>query len=319
MVAVEAAAGRVRKHSRAVAFTVRRRRSIFSSPLASFAAIMIALLWTVPTAGLFVSSLRTPEAINSTGWWTAFANPAWTLDNYATVLFTGSIFQPPMILYFVNSFAIAVPATIFPVVLATFAAYALAWFDFKGRHALYAAIFVMQIIPLELALIPLLQLFAQGLKFGSVTLIPPLGIAGTYIPIWLAHTMFAMPIAIFLLTNFLSQLPREVIEAARVDGADAFQIFRMIVVPLSVPAIASLAIFQFLWVWNDLIVGLTFGAGRPLIAPITVGLANLTGERDGQWSLLTAGAFVSIIVPVAVFFALQRYFVRGLLAGAVVG
>jgi alpha-glucoside transport system permease protein len=307
------------RKSKALAITGRNQKNIFTSPLASFFAIVIALVWTIPTLGLFVSSLRTPAAINSSGWWTVFSNPALTLDNYITVLFKGSSFEPPMSLYFVNSIAITIPATVFPVVLATFAAYALAWFDFKGRDFLFYTIFAMQVIPLQLALIPLLQLFSQGVKFGSFTLIPPLGITGTYIPIWIAHTMFAMPIAIFLLHNFLTQIPRELIEAARVDGADAFKTFRMVILPLSIPAIASFTIFQFLWVWNDLLVGLTFGGGKPQIAPLTVGLANITGTHDGQWSLLTAGAFVSIIVPVAVFFALQRYFVRGLLAGSVKG
>ena len=315
----QAATGVAPKRAKAVTLTSRRQKNIFSSPLASLFAILIALLWTIPTLGLFVSSIRTPTAINTSGWWTAFANPAWTLENYATVLFKGSSFEPPMSLYFVNSFAITIPATVFPVVLATFAAYALAWFDFKGRDFLFYTIFAMQVIPLQLALIPLLQLFSQGVRIGSVTLIPPLGITGTYIPIWIAHTMFAMPIAIFLLHNFLAQIPRELIEAARVDGADAFKTFRMVVLPLSIPAIASFTIFQFLWVWNDLLVGLTFGGGKQSIAPLTVGLANLTGTHDGQWALLTAGAFVSIIVPVIVFFALQRYFVRGLLAGSVKG
>lgn len=295
------------------------RQNIFASPAASFFAIMVALLWTIPTFGLLVSSLRDPQDINSTGWWTFFTNPSLTLENYNTVLFEGSANTPPLSLYFLNSFAITIPGTVFPVVIATFAAYALAWFDFKGRDFLFYAIFAMQVIPLQLALIPLLQLFANGLVIGGVTVIPSLGITGTYIPIWIAHTMFAMPIAIFLLHNFLSQIPRELIEAARVDGADAFKTFRMVVLPLSIPAIASFAIFQFLWVWNDLLVGLTFGGGKRDIAPLMVRLAELTGTRGGDWELLTAGAFVSIIVPVGVFFALQRYFVRGLLAGSVKG
>ena len=308
------------KPRKAVAITKRsQRKNIFTSPIASAFAVLIALFWTIPTLGLFISSIRTPTAINTSGWWTALSNPSFTLDNYITVLFKGSSFEPPMTLYFVNSIAIVIPATVFPVVLATFAAYALAWFDFKGRDFLFYTIFAMQVIPLQLALIPLLQLFAQGVRFGNFTLIPPLGITGTYIPIWIAHTMFAMPIAIFLLHNFLAQIPRELMESARVDGADAFKTFRLIVLPLSVPAIASFAIFQFLWVWNDLLVGLTFGGGKASIAPLTIGLADITGTHDGQWSLLTAGAFVSIIVPVAVFFALQRYFVRGLLAGSVKG
>jgi len=308
-----------RTKSKGMRLTSRKQNNIFGSPIASFFAIVIALVWTIPTFGLFISSIRTPADINNTGWWTFFTNPSFTLENYNTVLFEGSSVTPPLSLYFLNSFAITIPATVFPVVIATFAAYALAWFDFKGRDLLFYTIFAMQVIPLQLALIPLLQLFANGLKIGDATLLPPLGITGTYIPIWIAHTMFAMPIAIFLLHNFLSQIPRELMEAARVDGADAFKTFRMVVLPLSIPAIASFAIFQFLWVWNDLLVGLTFGGGKREIAPLMVRLAELTGTRGGDWELLTAGAFVSIIVPVAVFFALQRYFVRGLLAGSVKG
>ncbi len=296
-----------------------RKKSIFASPIASIVAIVVALIWTIPTFGLFISSIRPPEDINNTGWWTFFANPAFTLENYNTVLFAGSENTPPLSLYFLNSFAITIPATIFPVVIGVFAAYALAWFDFKGRDALLYTILAMQVIPLQMSLIPLLQLFAKGLVIGDVTIIPDLGITGTYIPIWLAHTMFAMPIAIFLLHNFLQNIPRELMESARVDGADAFKTFRMVVLPLSVPAIASFAIFQFLWVWNDLLVGLTFGGGKQSISPLMVRLAELTGTRGGDWEILTAGAFVSIIVPVAVFFALQRYFVRGLLAGSVKG
>ena len=309
----------VRTQRKAMKLSTRKQGNIFSSPIASFFAVLIALVWTIPTLGLFITSFRNPVDINTTGWWTFLSNPSFTLQNYNSVLFEGSGSTPPLSLYFLNSFAITIPATVFPVVLATFAAYALAWFDFKGRDFLFYTIFAMQVIPLQLALIPLLQLFAQGVRFGSFTLIPPLGITGTYVPIWLAHTMFAMPIAIFLLHNFLTQIPRELMEAARVDGADAFKTFRMVVLPLSVPAIASFAIFQFLWVWNDLLVGLTFGGGKQGIAPLTVRLAELTGTRGGDWQVLTAGAFVSIIVPVAVFFALQRYFVRGLLAGSVKG
>ncbi len=287
--------------------TRRRRRNIFSSPLASAAAVVLAVLWTIPTFGLFVTSLRTQKDINNTGWWTFFANPKVTLENYSTVMFTGNSANPPLSLYFLNSFAITIPATIFPVVIAALAAYALAWFDFRGRDTLFYTIFAMQAIPLQLALIPLLQLFANA------------GIAGTYIPMWIAHTMFAMPIAIFLLHNFLRQIPQELMEAALMDGADAFRTFRMVVVPLSLPALASFAALQFLWVWNDLLVGLTFGAGKREISPLIVRLTELTGTRDGNWELLTAGAFVSIVVPVAVFLVLQRHLVRGLVAGSVKG
>lgn len=297
----------------------RRAKDALSSPIASFIAVVLAVFWTIPTFGLFVTSFRQVEDINVSGWWTAFANPNFTLLNYNRVLFEGEGANPPLTQFFFNSFAITIPATVIPLTLAVFAAFALAWFDFKGRDVIFFTIFGLQVVPLQMSLIPLLQLFARGVEIGGVTVIPDLGITGTYIPIWIAHSMFAMPLAIFLLHNFLAQIPREIIEAARVDGTDWFQLFRMVVFPLSIPAIASFAIFQFLWVWNDLLVGLTFGGGERDIAPLTVRLAELSGTRGSDWELLTAGAFVSIVVPLIVFFALQRYFVRGLLAGSVKG
>lgn len=297
----------------------RRVKDAFSSPWASGIAIVIAILWTIPTFGLFVSSWRPEANINTTGWWTFFADPEVTLTNYNNVLFVGSAVTPPLSQYFFNSFAITIPAALFPLTLAVFAAYALAWFDFKGRDFIFFTIFALQVVPLQMALIPLLQLFSRGLQIGDTTLIPALGITGTYIPIWIAHTIFGLPLATFLLHNFLRQIPRELIEAARVDGAGWFMLFRRIVLPLSIPAIASFAIFQFLWVWNDLLVGLTFGGGQQNISPLTVRLAEMVGSRGGGWEVLTAGAFISIIVPLAVFFFLQRYFVRGLLAGSVKG
>jgi len=231
----------------------------------------------------------------------------------------GTGVNPPMFQYFFNSLAVTIPAVIFPITLAVFAAYALAWFEFKGRDFIFFSIFALQVVPLQLTLVPLLQLFAKGLVIGETTIIPDLGITGTYIPIWIAHTIFGLPLAIFLLHNFLRQIPRELVEAARVDGANWFTMFTKIVLPLSVPAIASFLIFQFLWVWNDLLVGLTFGAGSKSVAPMTVRLAEMVGTRGSGWEVLTAGAFISIIVPLIVFFALQRYFVRGLLAGSVKG
>ena len=297
----------------------KRVKDAFSSPWASGIAVVIAILWTIPTFGLFVSSFRPARDINTSGWWTFFTNPQVTIENYTEVLFVGSAVTPPLSQYFFNSFAITIPAAIFPLTLATFAAYALAWFDFKGRDFIFFTIFALQVIPLQMALIPLLQLFARGLQIGDTTLIPDLGITGTYIPIWIAHTIFGLPLATFLLHNFLRQIPRELIEAARVDGAGWFMLFRRIVLPLSVPAIASFAIFQFLWVWNDLLVGLTFGGGEKSIAPLTVRLAEMVGTRGGGWEVLTAGAFIAMFVPLMVFFFLQRYFVRGLLAGSVKG
>jgi len=290
-----------------------------SSPWASFAAIVLAVLWTIPTFGLFVTSFRPSTEINTSGWWNFIQSPIFTFENYSRVLFEGSGATPPLSQYFLNTFAIVIPSTIIPITIAIFAAYSIAWFDFKGRNLLFFSIFALQVIPLQMSLIPLLQLFSGGLHIGTVTIIPSFGITGTFIPIWLAHTMFGLPLAIFLLHNFIAQLPRELIEAARVDGADYFKLFRQIVLPLSIPAIGSFAIFQFLWVWNDLLVALTFGGGKRDIAPLMVRLAEMTGTRGGDWELLTAGAFVSILVPVAVFFALQRYFVRGLLAGSVKG
>jgi alpha-glucoside transport system permease protein len=297
----------------------KKAKDIFASPVASGIAVIIAVLWTIPTFGLLVSSIRPEQDINQSGWWTFFANPSVTLDNYAQVLFQGSTTNPPLFQFFFNSFALTIPAVVFPITLALFAAYALAWFNFRGKDTIFFIIFGLQVVPLQLTLIPLLQLFAKGLVIGDTVIIPDLGITGTFIPIWIAHTIFGLPLAVFLLHNFLSQIPKELIEAARVDGANWFTLFSKIVLPLSVPAIASFSIFQFLWVWNDLLVGLTFGGGVKQVAPMTVRIAEMVGSRGSGWELLTAGAFVSMIVPLIVFFALQRYFVRGLLAGSVKG
>ena len=297
----------------------KKAKDIFASPVASAIAVIIAVLWTIPTFGLLVSSIRPEQDINQSGWWTFFTNPSFTLDNYTQVLFQGSSTNPPLFQFFFNSFALTIPAVVFPITLALFAAYALAWFNFRGKDTIFFIIFGLQVVPLQLTLIPLLQLFSKGLVIGGVTLIPDLGITGTFIPIWIAHTIFGLPLAVFLLHNFLSQIPRELIEAGRVDGANWFTLFSKIVLPLSVPAIASFSIFQFLWVWNDLLVGLTFGGGVKQVAPMTVRIAEMVGSRGSGWELLTAGAFVSMIVPLIVFFALQRYFVRGLLAGSVKG
>ena len=299
--------------------TRRKAKDIFASPIASAIAVIIAILWTIPTFGLLVSSIRPEKDINQSGWWTFFTNPSFTLENYGQVLFQGSTTNPPLAQFFFNSFALTIPAVVFPITLALFAAYALAWFNFRGKDTIFFFIFGLQVVPLQLTLIPLLQLFAKGLVIGDTIVIPDLGITGTFIPIWIAHTIFGLPLAIFLLHNFISQIPRELIEAARVDGANWFTLFSKIVLPLSVPAIASFSIFQFLWVWNDLLVGLTFGGGVKQVAPLTVRIAEMVGSRGSGWELLTAGAFVSMVVPLIVFFALQRYFVRGLLAGSVKG
>lgn len=293
-----------------------RTRKKLSRPWASVASIIIAFLWTIPTLGLFISSFRLRDDIQSSGWWEFFLNPQVTGENYVDVLQSGTT-QLTMIESFVNSIAITIPATIVPLMVASMAAYAFAWIDFKGRNFLFIFIFALQIVPIQMALVPLLSTFSRGLNLFGLQITLPLGASGGYAQVWLAHSMFALPLAIYLLHNFMSEIPGEIIEAARVDGASRGQIFFRIVLPLTMPAIASVAIFQFLWVWNDLLVALVFADGGA--APITKLLAEITGTRGNDWYLLTAGAFVSIIVPLIVFFALQRYFVRGLLAGSTKG
>jgi len=297
------------------ASAARARRKL-SRPWASAASIVIAVLWTIPTLGLFISSFRPRDQIVSSGWWEFFLNPEVTGENYVDVLQSGTT-QLTMIESFVNSIAITIPATIVPLMIASMAAYAFAWIDFKGRSALFIFVFALQIVPIQMALVPLLSSFSRGINLFGLQVTLPLGASDGYAQVWFAHSMFALPLAIYLLHNFMSEIPGEIIEAARVDGASRGQIFFRIVLPLTMPAVASVAIFQFLWVWNDLLVALVFADGAA--APITKLLAEITGTRGNDWYLLTAGAFVSIIVPLIVFFSLQRYFVRGLLAGSTKG
>lgn len=294
-------------------------RQIFSSKLAAVVVWSITILWTIPTFGLLVTSFRSSDAIYASGWWSSFTHPKFTLQNYHDVFFGGASesLSSGILPYFVNSIVITLPATIFPIIIATMAAYGLAWVKFKGSDFIFYAIFALQIVPLQMSLVPLLQLFTGGAHIGHTTIFPALGIAGKFSGIWLPHTMFAMPLAIYLLHNFIASLPKELMEAAHVDGANHFLIFRKIVVPLSVPGIAAIAIFQFLWVWNDLLVALTFAGGTEEVAPINAKLASLVGQYGSSWTTLTAGAFITISIPLAVFFTLQRYFVRGLTAGSV--
>ncbi|MET8309585.1 MULTISPECIES: carbohydrate ABC transporter permease [unclassified Micromonospora] len=301
--------------------TAGRVRKRLNSRTATLVSVVIAVVWTIPTFGLFISSLRPEDEIKTTGWWTAFTNPQFTLENYQQVLFGRSSSSGQLASYFVNSLAITIPSVLFPLAFAALAAYALAWINFRGRDWLYIAIFALQIVPLQMALVPLLKFFSTGVTLGGVTLMPAWDLVDEqkFAQVWFAHTCFALPFAVFLLHNFISQLPGDLMEAARVDGASHPKIFRSIVLPLIMPALAAFGIFQFLWVWNDLLVALIFAGGGNETAPLTVRLAEMAGTRGNEWQRLTAGAFVSIVVPLIVFLSLQRYFVRGLLAGSVKG
>jgi alpha-glucoside transport system permease protein len=274
-----------------------------TSPAASIIAIVLAVLWTVPTLGLLITSFRPELDIRRSGWWTAFTNPQFTVDNYNEVLYGGTNFAS----LFVNSLVITLPAVVIPITLALLAAYAFAWIKFRGRNILFVAVFALQVVPIQVTLIPLLTLYVDT------------GLAGSFWTIWLSHSIFALPLAIFLLHNFMKEIPASLVEAARMDGAGHVRIFFQVLLPLLTPAIAAFGVFQFLWVWNDLLVALTFAGGAPDVAPLTVRLAEMVGSRGSDWYLLAAGAFVAIILPLIVFLGLQRYFVRGLLAGSVKG
>ena len=266
--------------------------------------VVVCLIWTLPSVGLLISSFRPRDDVLRTGWWTVFQHPfdftQYSLVNYIDVFTALGMGQA-----FLNSLTIAIPATVIPIAMATFAAYAFAWMEFPGRQLLFALVVGLLVVPLQMSLIPILQVYRD------------LGLSGSFLGVWLAHTGYGMPLAIYLLRNYIGALPRELIEAASVDGASHLKIFTRLIVPLSMPAIASFAVFQFLWVWNDLLVALVYLGGTPNVAPLTMQLTNMVGSRGQDWHILTAGAFVTMIVPLIVFLALQRYFVRGILAGSV--
>ena len=282
------------------------------------AVIIIVFAWLVPTIGLLVSSFREPNLVSTTGRWTAIPNlfdsGQWTLENYKNVLESEGFGNA-----FLNSIAVAVPATVIPITIAAFAAYAFSWMEFRGRQIMFVIVVGLLVVPLQMALIPILKLYSQGASIGNFTIFPDLDLNGTYMAVWLAHTGFGLPLATYLLRNYIGSLPASTIESAQIDGADHFTIFRKLIVPLSVPALASFAIFQFLWVWNDFLVALVFLGGTKDVRVLTQALAELNGTRGEAWHLLTSGAFLTMVLPLAVFFGLQRYFVRGLTAGSVKG
>jgi len=287
-----------------------------SSRVGKVLVMILVFMWTIPTFGVLVSSFRSEVAVKTTGWWQVFWHPSLTLQNYKSVLGTGGQ-GDNLSHFFMNSLRITIPAVVMSIGIAALAAYAFSWMHFKGRDWLYVMVVSMLVVPLQLALIPLGQLFTGGAHIGTIPIFPNFDLRNSIITIWVAHTCFGMPFCIFILKNFVSSLPREIIEAARVDGASHLTIFYKLVIPLSVPAIASLGIFQFVYIWNDLLIGKVYGG--TLNEPIIAKLVEVGGTRGQSWHLLTAAAFVSMVMPLVVFFSLQRYFVRGLLAGSVKG
>jgi alpha-glucoside transport system permease protein len=263
------------------------------------ALIAIAALWLVPTVGLAITSFRPRSDILSNGWWHVFSSHL-TLENYSQVLHSNGMGHA-----FVNSIWITLPSTILPLTLGALAAYAFAWTRFPFRDTTFLCIVALMVVPIQTAFVPLLKLFREHGHLNT-----------EFYGIWLAHTAFGLPLAIFLFRNFFITLPKDLIEAARMDGASEFGVFRRIVIPLSVPSLASFAIFQFLWVWNDLLMALIF-VSDPSKRPMTVKITELLSTYGSEYHLLSAAAFLLMIVPLVVFFALQRYFVQGLLAGSV--
>jgi len=290
-------------------------RQLFSRLPVHVAVIGIVIVWSIPTIALLVSSFRDPGAVITSGWWNALRDPLdLTLENYNTVLS-----QRGMARSFANSLIISIPATLLVILIAAFAAYAFAWMEFPARNALFLITVALLVVPLQMTLIPVLRLYTN---LTVETELPVLGgrMFGTssYPGIWLAHAAYGLPFAVYLLRNFFGSLPRDLFESAYLDGASDRLVFFRIVLPLSMPAIAALTIFQFLWVWNDLLIALIL-LGDPDLAPMTLTITNLVSSFGTAYQLLTAAAFISMALPLVVFFALQRYFVQGILAGAVKG
>ena len=299
-----------------------RSRGAGERRLATIVVVVVAALRSLPTLGLLVTSLRTNEASSYTGWWHGLVDGQWTWDNYQQVLTGGDLLPSGIWPYLLNSLLIVVPVLLVGLGVASLAAYGLAWLSVPGTSLLLAAVVGLQVVPVQMALGPLLRLFYLGWSIGPVTLVPrfttssgaPL-FAGTYVPVWFAHMAFLLPLSVLLLHRAMQAIPRGLIDAARVDGASHPTIFRLVVLPLCTPTLAALAIFEFLWVWNDLLIATTFLPGGSDYSPVTAYLAYLNGALQ-QDNLLAAGAFTAIVVPLTVFFVMQRHFARGLLAGA---
>lgn len=279
------------------------------NPLVHIALLVLMFIWAIPALGLLITSVRPAAEITRTGWWTFLFNPGqFTMENYEQVLSRAGMGEA-----FINSFLITIPATVIVVMVAAFAAYAFAWMEFRGRDWLFVIIVGLLVIPLQVTLVPVLRFFVT---LDNVTGVQ---VSGTYIALWLAHTGYGLPFAVYLLRMYFGGLPKEVFESAAIDGASPTTAFFRLALPMSVPVIASLVIFQFLWVWNDLLVALVYLGPQPNLLPLPVAIANLTTSRGLGFQLLTAAAFISMIIPIIVFLGLQRYFVRGITGGAVKG
>jgi len=276
--------------------------SVIDRSAIHFVLALVALIWLVPTVGLLITSFRPRSDIQATGWWD-IAQLHLTSENYQQVLQAQGMFEA-----FLNTVFIAVPSTLLPLAICSLAAYAFSWMNFPFRDTIFLIIVGLLMVPVQVAFIPVLTLFRE--------LVPQLELTRGYVAIWLAHTAFALPFGIFLLRNFFITLPGEMIEASRIDGASDVQIFRSVILPVTVPAIAAYGIFQFLWVWNDLLMALVFVQDSSKY-PMTRAVLNLLSQYGTEWHLLAAGAFLVMVVPVIVFFSLQRYFVQGLLAGSI--
>jgi alpha-glucoside transport system permease protein len=300
-----------------------KRRQKVNMVLVNILLVVLCVAWTLPTLGVLITSFRPEDEVTRTGWWRAFGElEQLTVDNYRQVLAgkdytfvnaegeTVRASGDSLWGAFLNSLTVTIPAVVIPILIAAFAAYGFAWLDFPGRKALFVGIVAILVVPLQISLIPILRDYQK------------LQLNGTFLGIWLAHTGFGLPLATFLLFNYISTIPRSIMESAFIDGATHFKTFTMLILPLAIPALAAFAIFQFLWVWNDLLVALVFlgsGAGAASVEVMTQRILKMVGARGQDWHLLTSGAFISMLLPLIVFFALQRFFIRGLLAGSVKG